>query len=478
MPASPPASDSVRQPDQAGAPRRVLGVREAVAMIVGIVIGAGIFKTPALVAGITGQAGWMFFAWALGGVVSLVGALCYAELATAYPNAGGDYYFLRRAFGRRIAFLFGWARLSVITTGSIALLAFVFGDYMNHVLSLDVFGAGSGSLIYAILAVGILSWINLLNVRTGMAAQTVLAILQAASLLLIIGTAVFLPEAAAPATAAASASPESMTGGLPSISAFGMAMVFVLLTYGGWNEAAYISAEIRGGRHSMVKALSLSILIITLLYLLITWAYWKGLGLPGMAQSSAIAADMMRLVFGPAVSKGVSLIVAISVLTSINATIIAGARSSYAMGRDWPVLGKLGVWDVARDTPGNAIKMQCLASLALVFAGAWIGGGFKSMVEFTAPVFWLFFLLAGVSLFVLRWRDPQTPRPFAVPLYPLLPLLFCATCAYMLYSSLSFVYDQTLGGINAAWIGVAVLALGVILLVLVHSMTPEKDRGE
>lgn len=463
----PAVNEKISSDGEAG-PRRILGLREVISLIVGIVIGAGIYKTPAIVADMTGHAGWMFGAWFFGGVVSLIGALCYAELATAYPHAGGDYHFLHRAFGRSIAFLFGWARLSVITTGSIALLSFVFGDYMNHVLPLDLAGAGSGPLIYAVLVILLLSWVNRLNVRTGMMTQTWLTVLQVVCLLLIVGSAVFWANTGGSEAISVAASSESTSAAAPAVTAFGLAMVFVLLTYGGWNEAAYISAEIRGGRHSMVKALTLSILIITALYLLITWAYWTGLGLKGMAGSEAVAADMMHMIWGPVAEKIISLVVAVSALTSINGTMIVGARTSYAMGRDWPGLGWLGIWDTARDTPANAIWAQCLASLFLVGMGAWMGGGFKSMVEFTAPVFWLFFLLTGFSLFVLRRREPAAPRPFRVPLYPLLPLLFCATCAYMLWSSLSYVYDQSLGGINAAWIGVAVLAIGVIFLILVH----------
>src|SRR5687767_6159121 len=130
----------MRPPDEAhpvtSQPQKVLGTREAIALIVGIVIGAGIFKAPSMVAGMAGGTAWMFAAWLLGGLLSLAGALCYAELATTYASAGGDYYFLRRAYGRSVAFLFGWARFSVIVTGSIALLAFVFGDYMNQLLPL------------------------------------------------------------------------------------------------------------------------------------------------------------------------------------------------------------------------------------------------------------------------------------------------------------------------------------------------------
>jgi basic amino acid/polyamine antiporter, APA family len=173
----------------------------------------------------------------------------------------------------------------------------------------------------------------------------------------------------------------------------------------------------------------------------------------------------------------VSAIVAVSALTSINATMIVGARTSYAIGRDWQILSALGNWDTRRGTPANALRIQCAAALLLVAVGTWTGSGFKSMVEFTAPVFWLFFLLSGISLFVLRAREPGTERPFRVPLYPLLPALFCATCAYMLWSSLSYVYSQSLGGLNAAWIGVAVLAAGLVLLLLMRTRAGRRRQS-
>jgi APA family basic amino acid/polyamine antiporter len=438
-----------------GEPHAVLGLGHAVAIIVGIVIGAGIFKAPALVAQMTGSAPWMFGAWVLGGLVSLIGALCYAELATAHPHAGGDYHFLQRAYGRRLAFLFGWARFSVITTGSIALLAFVFGDYMTQLWPLG----RHSSALYAAAAVIVLSWVNLRGIRSGAATQSWLTALEIGGLLLVVIGGLFLVGngTAPPAPAAAPA-------GAPA--AFGLAMVFVLLTYGGWNEAAYLSAELKDGRRNIVRALVLSIGLITLLYLLVNWAYWRGLGIAGMGGSQALAADLMRVAFGDAGGTLISLLVAVAAVTSINATMIVGARTNYAVGRDWPVLGRLGEWDEARGTPTFAMACQCAMALLLVVVGSVAGGGFKAMVEFTAPVFWLFFLLAGVSLFVLRQREPEAPRPFRVPLYPLTPALFCAVCAYMLWSSLSYVYSQQLGGFNAAWIGVAVLAIGAVLLLL------------
>lgn len=436
-------------------PRAVLGLREAVALIVGIVIGAGIFKAPSLVAGMAGSTGAMFAVWVVGGVVSLIGALCYAELATAYPHAGGDYHFLHRAYGPRVSFLFAWARFSVVTTGSIALLAFVFGDYMQQLLPLGP----QGPALYAAAAVLVLSVVNLRGIRSGAATQTWLTAVEIAGLLLVVVAGLFLVSNGNGAAAAAGG--EGGGGGGANL---GLAMVFVLLTYGGWNEAAYISAELKDSRRNMVRAMVLSIAVITALYLLVNWAYWHGLGRAGMAGSQALAADLLQRAFGPTGSVLISVAVAISALTSINATMIVGARTNFAVGRDWPALARLGRWDGERGSPTTALLVQAAMALALVAVGAAAGGGFKAMVEFTAPVFWLFFLLAGVSLFVLRRREPERERPFRVPGYPVLPALFCATCAYMLWSSLSYVYSQQLGGFNAAWIGVAVLAVGVLLL--------------
>src|SRR5687767_14338208 len=197
-----PATPAAASPAQAE-PRAVLRLGEAVAIIVGIVIGAGIFKAPALVAGMAGSPGWMFAAWALGGLVSMIGALCYAELATAYPHAGGDYHFLRRAYGNNVSFLFAWARFSVITTGSIALLAFVFGDYLSQVIS---FGRHSAS-IYAAGVIVVLTWINLRGIKAGALTQTWLTCLEVGGLLLILvaGLALFGRGNGGAAVASASA---------------------------------------------------------------------------------------------------------------------------------------------------------------------------------------------------------------------------------------------------------------------------------
>jgi basic amino acid/polyamine antiporter, APA family len=447
-------------------PRETLGLGHAMAIIIGIVIGAGIFAMPSLVAMNSASAGWMMFAWVLGGVISIIGALCYAELATTYPSAGGDYHFLYRAFGRHVSFLFAWSRFSVITTGSIALLAFVFGDYISQVAPL---GAHS-SAIWGAASILVLTWLNVRGVRQGTGAQVLLTIVEVLGLLLVIvaGAVAFAGGLGASAPEAIQAAQTAAADGKPfSLSAFGLAMVFVLLTYGGWNEAAYISAELKNRQRNMVLALVGSLLFVMALYLLANWAYLSGLGLAGMAKSRAVAADLLGVTFGPAASAVVSILVAIAALTSINATMIVGARSNFALGRDWQSLGKLGVWAEERGTPANAMLIQGAFALLLVLLGTVTGGGFKTMVEYTAPVFWFFFLLVGIALFVLRAKDPRIVRPFKVPLYPVLPVLFCAASAYMLYSSLTYVGSNQFLGYNAAWIGVVVLALGGLLLAVV-----------
>ena len=361
--------------------------------------------------------------------------------------------------------MFGWARLSVITTGSIALLGFVFGDYLTQVIALPGLPPAGSAAVYAALAIGALSWLNLRGVASGTGTQVWLTALEVGGLLLVVAAAVAIsPNAAAPLVDAAAA---PATGAAAPVS-FGLAMVFVLLTYGGWNEAAYISAELREPKRNMVRALVVSIGIITALYLLVTWAYWHGLGMQGMAQSQAIAADLLQRAFGNTGQTVISILVAVAALTSINATMIVGARTSYALGRDWRPLRALGRWDSARGTPPVALHVQCIAALVLIAIGTAAGSGFTAMVEFTAPVFWLFFLLTGMALFVLRRREPNHQRPFSVPLYPVLPLIFCAVCAYMLWSSLSHVAGQQFAGFNAAWVSVAVLALGLLPLWLMR----------
>ncbi|MEP6607752.1 MAG: amino acid permease [Burkholderiaceae bacterium] len=414
------------------APKPVLSVFDGAMIIVGIVIGAGIFKTPSLVASVTGSVDWMLIAWVLGGALSLIGALCYAELASAFPNAGGDYHFLTRAYGRDVSFFFGWARITAITTGSISLLAFVFGDYMSRVVSLGP----NSSAIYAAITVVVLTVVNIIGLRESSRAQNVLTVIEVSGVLLVTlaGIVVTAPPAPAAAVAATSSS------GLPPL--FGLAMVFVLLTYGGWNEGAYISAEVKGGPRAIVRTLVIAIVVLTLVYVGFVAALLHGLGFAGIKASQAVGADVMEAAFGPVGAQLIGAIVGVATLTSINATMIVGARTNYALGRDWPQLALMSRWQGDRNVPLAAFLVQGALALALVAFGSLQKDGFSAMVEFTAPIFWFFFLLTGVALFVLRFREPAVSRPFKVPLYPILPIVFVVTCGYLFYSSVTYAQSK------------------------------------
>ena len=431
--------------DLSAAPARVLTVKDAVFLTIGIVIGAGIFKAPSLVAGAAGSEAMMIFAWILGGAITLIGALTYAELASTFPSAGGDYHFIHLAYGKRPAFLFAWARATVITTGSIALLAFVFGDYASQLYPL---GPNSPA-IYACIVVLVLSAIHWVSTRASSTTQNWLTGLEVAGLVLV-AVAGFVAPAAAPAAAAVAGA------GGTSAAAFGFAMVMVLLTFGGWSEVAYISAEMSGDKRGIARALITSILVVTALYLVVNLAYLNALGLDGMAKSQAVAADVLNATFGAWGARLMSVIVMIATLTSINSTLIVGARSTYAAGRDWPALRFLGAWNASGSSPRHALAVQAILALGLIGFGATQRDGFSAMVDYTSPVFWTFFLMAGISIFVLRKTRPDVERPFRVPFYPVIPGLFCAACAYLLYSSLAYVK-------TGALFGVGLLAVGAVI---------------
>jgi APA family basic amino acid/polyamine antiporter len=445
------SAPQMQPPDSGGQPRQTLSVVDAVGIIVGLIVGAGIFGTPSIVAGAVGSDALIVAVWVAGGVFSIIGALCYAELATAFPSAGGEYHFIQKAYGRSLAFLYGWARMTVIVAGSIAVFAYLFGDYLSRVVNL---GAHS-SAIWAALVVIVLTIVNYAGIREGKVTQNLFTVLEVSGLLLIIIAGLVLAPAPAPAApAAAGTGPWYMGAGI------GSAMVFVLFTYGGWNDAAYISAEVRDRERNMARALLISIGLVTLFYVLVNVAYLKGLGYGAMARSDAVAADLLKIVWGPAGEKVISIFIAIAALTSVNGSMIVGARSNYALGRDWPMLGFLGRWDEASGSPRTAMLVQGAIALGLVIFGAFQNAGFKGLVEYSLPVFWGFFLLVGIALFVLRAREPNAPRPFRVPGYPVVPAIFVLMCVYLLYSSLAYHRTHALMGLAVLGIGVIVMLFG------------------
>jgi amino acid transporter len=438
----------------APAPRTSLTLFDACALIVGVMVGAGIFRAPAIVAGHVASERWYMALWLAGGVISLAGALCYAELASRFPHAGGEYHFLRRAYGERLAFLFAWARMSVVQTGAIAAMAFVFGDYAARVAPIGA----QGPALYAALVVVAVTALNALGTVHGKRLQNTLAIALAVAIVAIVAGGI-AADPAAPAAAAPVMSD-------PALAVSGLAIIFVMLTYGGWNEAAYLGAELHEGRRTIVRAFVIGIVCVTVIYLAMNFAYLRVLGLEGLRGARAPAADLVQSVFGATDALALSVLVMVACAATVNATVFTGARTNYAFGCDERLFAFLGRWHEGVNAPLRGLLWQGAIALVLVAVAAASRDGFETLVIYTAPAFWLFFLLNGMALFVLRHRFPAEGAHFRVPLFPLTPLVFCAACAGMFVACLRYALAFDPAGTLGARLGVAVLLLGIPLMLL------------
>ncbi|SMO42220.1 APC family permease [Fodinibius sediminis] len=433
------------QDSDPGQPRQIFNNLSAAAVVIGIVVGIGIFRLPSMVAqNASSELHYLGF-WLAGGIISILGALCYAELASAKPDAGGEYHFLTEAYGPAMGFLFSWGRMSVIQTGSIALAAFILGDYAATIYSLGP----QSSAIYAAITVITLTGLNIWGTQPSKNVQNLLSSL-IVIVLLAAGISGLIEEPMAWGN--------SNSGGVNTSA--GAAMIFVLLTYGGWNEGVYLSAELKEVRQNISRVLLLALATITVLYLLINVAYVQVLGMETLRNSATIGVTLSDRIVGSGGAYIMALFVIISALSTANATIITGARTNYAQGRDFPLLGFLGRWNTTANAPVNALLLQGGIALALVGLGSFTQEAVSTMVDYTAPVFWFFILLTTASLFIFRQRTDASYNPgFHVPFYPLTPILFMLVCLYLLYSSVVFTGAGALIGIGILLLGLPVYAL-------------------
>ncbi|MCK4563134.1 MAG: amino acid permease [Verrucomicrobia bacterium] len=423
------------------APAKALSLFDSTCIIVGIIIGAGIYETTPTVAACMGGWGGVMGVWLVGGLLALCGALCYAELATAYPHQGGDYVYLNRAYGPWAGFLFGWSQLAIIRPGDIALMAFVFARYAATLYA-PFPGIGT---FYAAGAVVALTAINMLGVRESKWTQDVLTVIKIAGLLFIVVAGLLAPGVRE----------------VPRLGGFSgdglrLAMILVLFTYGGWNEMAYVAAEIKNPQKNILRSLVLGTVAVAVLYLLINGAFLHALGFEGMAASEAVAVDAVATVMPESATKWIGIIICISALGAVNGLVFTGARISYAMGTGHRVFQTLGKWHPRFGTPVAALVVQGALSLGIVL----LAGSFIDTILYSAPAVWLFFLATGLALFRLRKKDAATPRPYKVWAYPFIPTLFCAACAFMLFSSATYAFSENPVGLLVLW---SVMLSGMVL---------------
>jgi amino acid transporter len=439
----------------AGGPRRQLSLLDATCIVVGIIIGSGIYKTTPAIAANVPSFGVLICVWLAGGLISLIGALCYAELATAFPHEGGDYVYLSRAFGRRAGFLFAWAGFWVIRPGNVGMMAFVFAEYAQKLWALPLGGDSRwAEMSYALAAVVVLTALNLLGVRSGKWTQNVLSIVKVAGLLAIFAVAAFWQSDAAGAAPPSPASGSS-SGNLQ------LAMVLVLFTYGGWNDVAFVSAEVRRPERNILRCLLLGVAVVTLVYVLVNVAFAHVLGgITGVANSKVPAADTLERMLGVTGGRLMSALVCVSCLGAINGMLVTGARIYYALGAEHRLYAWLGTWNARFDAPLRSFSLQLLTTMALIAGFGSYAKGFDRLLVFSTPVFWAFIFMVGVSLFVLRFHPPAGQGVQRVPLYPWTPLAFCLSAAFLF--SASFSHALTQDSSEAYW-AIGLLAVGVIL---------------
>ena len=404
--------------------KRALGRFDATMIVIGGIIGSGIFINPYIVAQRLDSSALVLGAWIAGGAIALAGALSYAELGSVFPRVGGQYAYLRDALHPLAGFLYGWALLAVIETGAIAAVAIAFATY-----TLRLVGQPDLSPIpLAIAALVVLSLINVLGVKPGSRVLNVLVVLKVGALAVLIAFGLFAPSAAGWFTGAKSATTAEMSGAV----AFGAALVPILFAYGGWQNANYVAEEVHDpGRQLPVSIIGGTIAVVAI-YVLVNVVYLRALGLEGLAATSTPAADAARHMFGSVGDRFVTAAIAISTFGFLDLAILAPTRVYYAMAADglfFPALAKL---HPAYRTPAVAIAVQTTWSCILALSGS-----YGQLLNYVVFADWIFFALTVSTIIVFRHTVPlssRSPLSFRAPGYPLLPVLFVAAAAAIVLS--------------------------------------------
>ena len=422
--------------------KKILGRWDSLAIIIGIVIGVGIFRVPAEIAKYLTSPGLTILAWLIGGLICLLGAICYAELSSSFPQTGGNYIYIRESYGPWAGFLFGWTELLVIRTGSIAAISFIFAEYLQSFLSLN----GSIVKLLAISIVLALSFINILSLHHGKVVQNISTVTKTLALVVIIIFGLLSKKGDISHFSIVS---NSINKGVFPL--FGLALIPILWTYGGWHENTFVTGETKDHKRSLPFALIIGILVITSIYVAINLVYIYLIPMREIISSNLIALDLMRILYGEGGKKILEILVIVSCLGGINATIITGSRVTYAMAKDNSIFKYIGKIDSKYATPSRAIIIHAVWTIILI-----IWGTFNKLLFFTGVAVWLFFSLAVAGLFVLRYKFPQIERPFKVWGYPVIPAIFILICTALFINTIVFYPVESLIGLCLMMSGIPI----------------------
>ena len=414
-----------------------LNLFDSTCLIVGIVVGSGIYETPSGVARAVDHSWEIYFLWTLGGLISVCGAMCYAELATTYPQSGGDVVYLSRAYGKRAGFLFGWLQTFVARPGDISLMALVFAHYLHVVI--DPAATGPHPIWPAIAIVSLLTAVNIVGLQFGKTTQNVLTVCKIVGLLVIVGVA-FVPNSAPPIV------PDEP----PEKLSWGVALILVLFTFGGWNEMVYVASEVDRPKRNISRALIAGAVAVTILYLLANWAYLRSLGVAGMANSSAIATDAVGAVLPRSGKLLVALVITISAAGAINGLVLTGARITGAM-KSYSGFRWLSHWNPHFRTPARSLVLEGVISICVIV----IAQTFENALIYTSAAVYSFYLATAFSTAILRRRDTTSERAFRMPLFPLPLIIFVLGCTWTIYSAFEYKRSAALiclGVLTTGWL--------------------------
>src|ERR1700722_17067482 len=425
---------------------RTLRLRDLFLLFIGSVIGSGIFLTPGLILRqLNGSVGFSLLVWVVGGALSLLGALTYAELSATNPEAGGLYCFIRDGFGRMAAFLYGWSLFLVIASGTIAALARAFTRYLAEIIPLSA----SGATLVSVLMIAVVTAVNVWGTRKSSDLQNWTTLIKT---LLIVVLSGFLLSLGHHGGELASGMGTTQ-GGSALLSSFGLAMIAVLWAYEGWQFGTYSAGEVIDPQKSFPRAFLLGSLILVGLYLIANVAYLVGLGPVASTASDAIAATAASSVLGPWAGKFIALTILISVFSSTNSVILTAPRVFYAMANDNLFFKKLAEVHPRFGTPAAAIIALGIWSAVLACAGK-----FAELIGGVIFIGWIFYGLGAAAIFPLRRGSQGKPIPYRVPGYPFTPLLFVLAAAAIVANAIYLAFRDPIQFRN--------LAVAILLFVL------------